>query len=54
MISEKKILKQILDELISNDRYELTWSWDHPQLKIVINSDFVFADIANEVHKTDE
>ena len=50
MINEKKILKEILDELIANDRYELTWSWDHPQLKIVINGHLSFEDIAKEVH----
>jgi len=29
-------LKQIVDELFSNDRYKLTWEYDYPTLKIDI------------------
>ena len=31
-----KVLMSILDELISNDMYRLTWTYDYPQLKIFI------------------
>jgi hypothetical protein len=36
MISEKTILKAIIDELIANDKYKLTWVYDFPELKISI------------------
>ena len=29
-------LKQIIDELFANDKYELTWEYDYPTLKIDI------------------
>ena len=29
-------LKQIVDELLSNDKYSLTWEYNYPTLKIDI------------------
>jgi|2_EtaG_2_1085320.scaffolds.fasta_scaffold02934_3 hypothetical protein len=32
-------LRQIVEELFATDRYTLTWEYDYPELKILIDSD---------------
>ena len=32
-------LRQIVEELFANDRYTLTWSYDYPELKILLDTD---------------
>ena len=32
-------LRQIVEELFATDRYVLTWEYDYPELKILIDSD---------------
>ena len=37
MIADDIVLEAIINELMANDSYNLTWSYDYPELKLVLN-----------------